>query len=146
MTTKYIFLDFDGVLHRNGKLRFECVDVFAKAIASLDHVKIVFSTSWREYASVEKLTAYMPESIQDKCIGKTIVIKEPVTQPRYKEIMLYLKQHNIADTDWIAIDDMRSLFPLNCPNLFLIDGSKGFSQGHIKKLQDMLKLELNIEA
>lgn len=134
--TKYIFIDFDGVLHRTHGTRFECVEVFAKAIMNLD-IKIVFSTSWREYSTVERLANFLPEKIRSKCVGKTCVIRESIPHSRYYEIMEYVKEHNI--TDWIAIDDMKVLFPPDCPNLLLIDGAKGFTKHDIKRLHERLK-------
>lgn len=137
--TKYIFLDFDGVTHRTHGTRFECADVLAKAIANLD-IKIVFSTSWREYSTVERLANFLPEKIRDKCIGKTCLISQSMPHTRFHEIMSYVKEHNISDNDWIAIDDMRVLFPLDCPNLLLIDGSSGFTKHDIKRLNEKLTL------
>lgn len=138
---KYIFVDFDGVLHRNGHKRFECAEYFAKIVSAMDDVKIVFSTSWREYSSVETLTAYLPKSIQSKCVGKTPLIRESTVFPRYKEIMLYNNAHGIADRDWVAIDDMACLFPSGCPNLVLVDGSKGFSKKDAQLLQEKISIK-----
>jgi hypothetical protein len=136
----YLFLDFDGVLHKNGGKRFEHIDIFAKAIQKYD-VKIVFSTSWREYSSVAKLSAYLPESLKDKCVGLTPMIKENIKSPRYHEILQYIENNNVTE-EWIAIDDMRVLFPLFCKNLFLVDGSEGFTTKYIKLLRDRIeKLE-----
>lgn len=139
--SKYIFLDFDGVLHRNGHKAFECAEYFSKIVAPLADVKIVFSTSWREYKKVEELAAYLPKNIQSKCVGKTPLIREFGAYPRYKEIMLYTNDKGIADRDWIALDDMACLFPPNLPNLILVDGSKGFGKKDAKILKEKLFLD-----
>lgn len=131
--TVYLFLDFDGVLHKNGSKAFEQADLFAKAISNYD-VKIVFSTSWREYSNLEKLKVRLPLNIQEKCVGLTPVIKEKMPHPRYHEIQKYLK-----DNKWIALDDMRVLFPVNCPELFLLNGSEGFTKHAIKLLRTRIE-------
>lgn len=136
--TKYIFLDFDGVMHKNGHTAFSRADYFAKVVSSMEDVKIVFSTSWREYATVEKLTAYLPKKIQHKCVGKTPLITDSTVYSRFKEILLYTEQHNISDNDWVALDDMACLFPSKNPNLILVDGSKGFSEKDAIILKDKL--------
>jgi hypothetical protein len=136
--TKYIFLDFDGVMHRNGHKAFEYAEYFAKVVAPMEDVKIVFSTSWREYKTVENLAAYLPKSIQSKCVGKTPLIRESTIYPRYKEIMMYTNEKGIADRDWVALDDMACLFPANHPNLILVDGSQGFTKKVAKILRQKL--------
>jgi hypothetical protein len=140
---KYIFVDFDGVMHRNGHKAFEYAEYFAKVISSMKDVdvKIVFSTSWREYSSVERLANYFPKNIQHLCVGKTPLIKQCISHPRLEEIMMYVKEHGIDDKDWVALDDMACLFPPNCPNLILIDGSKGFTKLDAKRLRKKIIYE-----
>jgi hypothetical protein len=140
---KYIFADFDGVMHRNGHKAFEYAEYFAKVVLQMSHMtdfefKIVFSTSWREYQSVERLTNYFPKQIHDKCVGKTPLIRESMPHPRFQEIMMYTKEHGIDDRDWVALDDMACLFPPGCPNLILIDGSRGFTKADAKRLRKHL--------
>lgn len=132
----YLFLDFDGVLHRNNHKAFECVQLFANTIQNYN-VNIVFSTSWREYSTLEKLKAYLPLSIQDKCIGLTPVIKEKIKHIRFAEINQYISVNNIVE-NWIALDDMRMLFPLDCPQLFLINGSEGFTEKNVQQLKETI--------
>ncbi len=128
MNKKYIFLDFDGVMHPEGKQAFSCAEYFAQSIKDLEDINIVFSTSWREYSSVERLAKYMPESIRDKCIGKTPVIRDCYKHVRYQEIMAFNKENKIKDNQWIAIDDMPVLFPKDCKNLILTNSKIGFSE------------------
>lgn len=145
---KYLFVDFDGVMHRNGHKAFEHAEYFGKVISTMKdvEVKIIFSTSWREYSTVERLANYLPKSIHHLCVGKTPLIKESVSHPRFHEIMMYNKEHGIEDKDWVAIDDMACLFPKECPNLILTDGSKGFTKADAKKLRTrfMYQDEVNI--
>jgi hypothetical protein len=140
---KYLFVDFDGVMHRNGHKAFEHAEYFGKIISQISHmtdveVRIVFSTSWREYQTVERLANYLPKQIHARCVGKTPLIRESMPHPRFQEIMMYVKEHGIDDKDWVALDDMACLFPPSCPNLILIDGSKGFTKADAKKLRKHL--------
>lgn len=133
---KYIFLDFDGVLNIHGKKTFYRAQHFAEIVAPIPNVKIVFSTSWREYSTLEKLTAYLPASIHDKCVGMTPVIKHSMKYPRYHEILLYADKHNISKLHWLALDDMACLFPPQCENLILVNSKIGFSKQEAKKIKD----------
>ena len=144
--TKYLFVDFDGVMHRNGHKAFEFAEYFGKVITSMKEVdiRIVFSTSWREYSTVERLANYLPKNIHHLCVGKTPLITDSVPHPRFKEIMMYNNEHGINDQDWVALDDMACLFPPNCPNLILIDGSKGLTKADARKLRKMFVYENQI--
>lgn len=128
MNKKYIFLDFDGVMHPEGKTPFSCADIFASSIKDKKDLFIVFSTSWREYSTVEKLSLYLPESIRHKCIGKTPLIKDCYKNARYKEIINYNEHNFIQNNEWIAIDDLPVLFPRDCKNLILTNPKIGFGE------------------
>ncbi len=132
---KYIFLDFDGVLNVNGKKSFYRGQHFADSIVNLDNLFVVFSTSWREYAPLERLVNLMPAKIQHKCIGKTPLITSDIKHPRYHEIISYNKENNILDDQWVAIDDMDCLFPKDCKNLILTNPSIGFSKKEAKQIR-----------
>ncbi len=128
MNTKYIFLDFDGVMHPEGKQAFSRADYFADIIKDKNDIFIVFSTSWREYTTVDKLSSYLPESIRHKCVGKTPLLKNHYKHVRYHEIMQYNNEKLINDNQWIALDDMSIIFPPSCKNLILTNPKIGFSE------------------
>ena len=134
----YLFLDFDGVLHTHNGKRFSLVENFSKVLKKFPEVKIVFSTSWREYSTVEYLSAFLPVDIQSQCVGMTPWFKESMKYPRYYEIQQYLKVNNITE-DWLAVDDLAALFPPDCTNLFLVNGKEGMSKENAKTLQKRLK-------
>ncbi len=128
MDKKYIFLDFDGVMHPDGKQAFSCAEYFADCIKDKNNLFIVFSTSWREYSTIEKLSSYLPSSIRNKCIGKTPLLKNHYKHVRYHEIMAYNSEKLIGDNNWIALDDMAIIFPPNCKNLILTNPRNGFGE------------------
>lgn len=134
----YLFLDFDGVLHTHSGKRFSLVNDFAKVIKKFPQVKIVFSTSWREYATVEFLSSYLPEEIQEQCVGMTPWFKGDIKHIRYQEIQKYLQDNNIQES-WIAVDDLAVLFPPNCENLFLVNGREGITKPTAKLLEKRIK-------
>jgi hypothetical protein len=53
----YLFLDFDGVLHRTGGVEppFSHVDHLAHTLADFPNVQVVISSSWREVYSLEEM-------------------------------------------------------------------------------------------
>lgn len=126
--SKYIFLDFDGVLNISGKKSFYRAQHFADTIKDLDNLFVVFSTSWREYTPTEKLAELMPKSIRDKCIGKTPYSNNTASPIRYNEILAYTKTNDISNKQWVALDDMAILFPKDCKNLILTNHKIGFSK------------------
>lgn len=138
MKKVYLFLDFDGVLHKSGGISFSKVNILEKAVKKYDNLFIVFSTSWREHSTLERLTARMPVSIQPKCVGMTPVIKEPITYCRYHEILLYNTEHGIED-NWFALDDMKTLFPPNFPHLLWVDPKQALTEAHIHLIKQRIE-------
>lgn len=137
----YIFLDFDGVLHTHNGKKFSLVNNFAHVVKKYPEVKIVFSTSWREYSTIENLKEYLPEIIHKQCIGVTPWFKESMKNPRFYEIQQYLEENKMKD-NWLAIDDLASLFPPDCKNLFLVDGREGISASTAKLMERKIKYML----
>lgn len=133
----YIFLDFDGVLHTHNGKRFSLVKNFESVMRCYPEVKIVFSTSWREYSNLENMKKFLPESLHEQCVGLTPLFKKDIKHIRYEEIMHYVKENNIDN--WLAIDDLSVLFPPGCDNLFLVNGSEGISPSVAKILKKKIK-------
>lgn len=134
----YFFVDFDGVVHTHNGRRFSLVENLAKVVRKFPEMKIVFSTSWREHATLEFLKNFFPEDIQHQCVGMTPWIRENIHHVRYHEIQQYLKENNIKNP-WLAIDDLAILFPQNCENLFLVNGREGVTKPTAKLLEKRIK-------
>lgn len=66
-----IFLDFDGVLHKDGGPHFEHSEQLASVLDEHPGVGIVFSTSWQFQESTDELRRYLPERIRDRVLGGT---------------------------------------------------------------------------
>ncbi len=139
---KYLFVDFDGVLHPSpskGEL-FSQAKIFCDILEKhKDNFFIVISSSWRESYEYEDIIEAFEPNIRDRVIGVTPILDNNLHPlGRYKEIISYCEQNNINDNDWVAIDDMSHLFPQVCPNLILTNPSTGITEKELKLLENIL--------
>ena len=128
-----LFLDFDGVLHPNSG-RDEGVFCYAsrlwQILRACPEVKVVFTTSWREYFSFEDMIAFVThgggENLATRFIGKTPVHKDVGDLPRRDiEIQSWLEENEYS-CSWLAIDDMPKMFNGH-PNLYIVAGHQGLT-------------------
>lgn len=140
---KTIFLDFDGVLHGEGKNSnqfFEHIDLFCNFIREYkNEVQVVISSSWREEKTLAELKNIFHEDVQCMIVGVTpqLPIEERYAKGgREKEVLLYCRENNI--NNWIALDDQTRFFSDDCKNLILINGETGLS------IEDLSRIELFI--
>ena len=135
---KYIFLDFDGVLHstNSNALEFELVPLFAQHLAPYaDNFRIIISSLWRQNHSLEFLVNIFPSSIKRTIKGITPTHLNGLSRGgRFNEIKEYCEAYHIKDSDWIAIDDNESLFPPQCKNLVVTSPIKGVTPKELAKL------------
>lgn len=141
---KYIFLDFDGVLHATGSYaeKFEHMDILCNQLKPyIGKFKIVISSSWRESFDFKDLRDLFPDFFQSSVAGHTPVINDNLRDgARYKEIMIFCNNKGISSSQWIALDDMANLFPKDCTNLILTDKTKGLTKENMDNLTDFIKL------
>lgn len=140
---KYIFIDFDGVLHRDGG-GFGLFEHSKKMCDFLEpyknDFKIIISSSWRETYDFDVLVEAFSPNIQPNVIGITPTLDEGMAlEGRYLEIKKYCLDNNITDEHWIAIDDMPMLFPDNCPNLIITKSSIGLEESTLQNIADFLE-------
>lgn len=131
---KYIFLDFDGVLHTmNDYMRSENLFQYNHNLMSMlkkikekhDDITIVFSTSWRLDFNIDYLKKMLGNEIctlvkefdttvlknYKSIIGYLEYADEPEYQNnRYEEISEYLENKKIKFGDYVVIDDSFDLF------------------------------------
>ncbi len=129
---KYLFVDFDGVLHGDNTLNegyFTNSELFCNRLAPYrDDFKIVISSSWRETYEFEILVEAFTPALQDLVIGHTPILDIGMNNGgRYQEIIEYCEDNHIKSHQWIAIDDMDRLFPKDCPNLVLTNYKTGIT-------------------
>lgn len=140
---KTLFLDFDGVLHGEGKNsngKFEHMEKFCHTVRPfVNNLQIVISSSWRETHSLESLKSFFEKDIGDIIVGVTpLFIDRFDSGGREKEILEYCRINSIDTNNWVALDDMEILFSNNCKNVILVDNEYGLLDGDIKMLKYFL--------
>lgn len=143
---KYLFVDFDGVLHaqQGNRELFSHSPVFCERLFKYkENFRIIISSSWREEYEFDVLTYAFEvkhNSLMNIVIASTPILPEGFNDGgRYLEIKSYCLENNIPDSDWVAIDDMERLFPKNCPNLILTQGCIGLRSDDLDKIEEFLK-------
>lgn len=114
---KIIFLDFDGVLHPHSQYKtkdnymFSKTDLLNNLIKEYSDINIVISSSWRESFSLKDLKNFFPDETSEKIIGVTPVLSSnTLIGGRLKEIYHFCETNNIGENEWVALDDIASLF------------------------------------
>ena len=104
-----IFLDFDGVLRRlsssPGRFDVDCIRNFEAAMRTLSSVSIVISSTWRTAVSLSEIRTLFSDDIASLISGKTPELDGSARYERHEEIVRYLRQNELEDAHWIAIDD-----------------------------------------
>ena len=139
MTKKYLFLDFDGVLHstKDDSQLFERLKLLLPLIDKYTF-NIVISSSWRFQFKLQDIRNFFPVVLHDKIIGMTGQALMG-RHARYHEIKNYLKEHDKSLEDWRALDDTCFEFPENCENLILCSPNTGIQAKQINELEAWLK-------
>jgi hypothetical protein len=137
---KFIFLDFDGVMHpvtASEEDRFCHAQLLAETIGGLEcEVRLVISSSLRGYYSLNELRTLLPKSLRDLIVGITPHFTG--RHQRFKEIKAFLKDHPLG-TDWRALDDDASGFPKGCPQLILCNCNIGLDDWNAGRLRRWIK-------
>ena len=139
MKAKYLFLDFDGVLHPslcNDNDRFSKVNLLSQALTS-SPCQIIISSSWRFQFTLDQLRKMLPISISNLVVDVT---GEALNgqYARHNEIRHWLESKQKPFADWMAIDDAKNEFPPDCPNLIATKSSQGITKEEIIKLKKWL--------
>ena len=136
---KYLFLDFDGVLHptTHGSTLFSKAHLLEDALIKYE-CSIIISLSWRFHLSLDEITLTLPEGIRHLIQGVT---GEPYMgqYARYHEIVGYLYDHDKHFANWRALDDSWAEFPEGCDNLITCNPNTGITKVEIEKLIDWLR-------
>ncbi|QDD01844.1 hypothetical protein FIT69_04585 [Candidatus Methylopumilus planktonicus] len=139
MKAKYLFLDFDGVLHPslcNDNDRFSKVNLLNQTFTS-SSCQIIISSSWRFQFTLDQLKKMLPVSISNLVIDAT---GEALNGPyaRFNEIKHWLESKQKPFSDWKALDDATNEFPPDCPNLIATKSSQGITKDQIIELKQWL--------
>ena len=151
MKSKYLFLDFDGVLHPDRYSLsnydpdrvFRSNEVFSQAPVLAGLItefpcQIIISSSWRFTYNLEEMKEKLPKAIAKNVIGMTgDAYIGPY--PRYNEIQEYLISRNKSLYGWRALDDSKMEFPNGCTDLILCDPNTGIASKQIQELKKWLQ-------
>jgi len=133
-----LFLDYDGVLHpdpcpERGRL-FENAQRLAQVLDEFPEVGIVLSTSWRNAHTESELLDPLPETLRARVLGITPKFGEfsaaaaRIPYRRHAECEQWLLTHEMADSQWWALDDRAYWFAPYCENLIECDARSGFDE------------------
>lgn len=137
---KFLFLDFDGVLHpttTNPSEFFSKNELLEKTLEKAN-CEIVISSSWRFHMPLTKLVSNLPLSIRALISGITGDAHIGV-HARYNEIVQYLNANSSYGIDWVALDDAYYEFPSDCKNLIKCNPNTGITLKECNHLRDWFK-------
>jgi len=139
---KVIFLDFDGVVSKGFTKKFDKMSLFCAFMRQNKDVKIVISSSWREFRSMDELRLFFDEDVRDQVIDKTPILTwdddlTDIPFERSHEIGLWLHDHPEV-TRYIALDDCPELFDKAFKNLYTVNMGTGITECDIKTIQRII--------
>ena len=122
-----VFLDFDGVCHRNFNESFEKLPLIESLLEQHD-CQIVISSNWRETCSEEVLKDRVGEVIWSRVVGFTPVLSG---QLRDKEVLAFSSYYRLEN--FIVLDDDKDLFDDNS-FVYFVDRRKALMPQDIEAL------------
>lgn len=137
-----LFLDFDGVTHPEicRDLEYFCnVETILAAIKSEeltpDEFGIVLSTSWIYSHKFDIMEDFLGPELMKYVLGANSEFypghEGVITEPniRYRECRVFLEKNGLLhrDVKWVALDDMKGHFPVDCEELIHCNKKFGVS-------------------
>lgn len=134
-----LFLDFDGVLHRELCLSsewFERLPLFERWLRRHSQIDVVISSSWRNVVPWHCILERFSPDIRVRIIGHTprradlvesLVPGHVLIFEREAEIFDWRRTHGRLADPWVAVDDFPWDFSHGCANLMVIDPATGIT-------------------
>lgn len=137
-----VFLDFDGVLHRNTTGTFRKLPQFCQFLRTRPDVGVVISSTWRLLHPLEELREFFEVDVRHQILDVTpdLTVKEgffEVRTTRCEEIAAWLKAHPEV-RQWAILDDEERLFKRFLERLVLTDSSEGLVESDLSRLEARL--------
>jgi hypothetical protein len=125
-----------------GENLFEHCDRLAVTLEPFPEVKIVISSTWKQYFEIDALKCFLPPALAERVVGVTPqLFSRGGTGQRMREIGLCLEQYGYPQ--WIALDDSEYPFLIGdgrCrENLLLLDSKEGFTDAASVELSKRLR-------
>jgi len=145
-----LFLDYDGVLHPDpcldARRLFEHAPRLAQALAPYPEVGVVLSTSWRTMKTDAELLGPLPEMLRQRVLGRTPNFSDcrgvGALAPfrRHAECVQWLRDHQMEETPWWALDDRPDWFAPYCEKLLHCNSQTGFDTRMYGRLTSVLEV------
>ena len=136
---KYLFLDFDGVLHptTHGSRLFSSAHLLEEVFFQCP-CNVIISSSWRFHLDINEIKLSLPEGIRP--LIKGVTGEAYLGQyARYHEIVGYLYDRDKHFANWRALDDSWAEFPDGCDNLIGCNPNTGMTDLEVGQLLEWLK-------
>jgi len=124
---KFIFLDFDGVLHSHygdeAALWF-FLPRFESVLRDFPDARIVVSSSWGDDRSINELRDFFSADIAHRVVDKVRTNTRRMNPQGARGDACYLlcRRQHLRASDWIAIDDTPYLFRKAHPLIHCVNG------------------------
>lgn len=124
---RFIFLDFDGVLHSNygpASTLWYFLPRFEAVLRDYPEARVVISSSWADGRSLEELRSYFSADIRPRIVDKLQTVRHRLhgDGDRARACTRFCRRLKLRAGDWLAIDDNPRLFRHNTPLLYCFDG------------------------
>jgi HAD domain in Swiss Army Knife RNA repair proteins len=137
-----IFLDFDGVLRREGaplyQLEKPLVSRFEETLRAIPDATVVITSSWREAFSLAEMRRSFSNDVAARIIGTTPIARSREGCYRHREVVAYLKRNGMEGRPWVALDDDPEHYPAGAP-VILVDPTRGFDDEAADRLVAMTR-------
>lgn len=151
--SRYIFIDYDGVMHHAevyvhpkmgiyiralGFTLFQWMPILERLLAPYPEVAIILSTSWVPVKSFSFAKGQLTPALRERVIGATFhkreMNKELFAQlTRASQILGDVSRRGIIEADWIAIDDDAEGWPfMYARNLVRTEAAVGISDAEVQ--------------
>lgn len=137
-----VFVDFDGVLRRDGspreRLDADCVERFETAILASPDARVVIASTWRLMHSLAALRGMFSAALAARIEGATPMLRIlDVNRMRAAEVEAYLDGVGAPRAGWLAIDDKPALYGPGAP-VIAVDPNRGFDAACAESLASWL--------
>lgn len=151
-----LFLDFDGVPHSDwdrAPIPFQRMPLVTDLLRALPHVNVVLTTSWRGTMPIEQLRLHFAEDVRHRVIGATPIINREAADgfvhplsnaSRQAECEAWMwitgRWTNLSKPAWVAVDDRKWWFVVDCPWLVHINPKTALIEADIPRVKDLLEV------
>lgn len=140
-SARFVFLDFDGVLHPGLAGTFIYLPLFEEFLRRQHDVLVVISSTWRLDQPIQDILRLFSDDVRPRVVGVTPSIQAVRHGARYAEIHSWLVAHQASHLPWVALDDDESLYPFPCHQLVKCDAARGLRAQHLVEVCAKLKLK-----